>query len=292
MGLTSFEIAKEECEKRIYTLKRYLENLTFGTDLLREGQYLTVVGTACGHFLSGATGWRQGYVIPKEKNKDYDFLAIVSPQNKYYISPILLAEREYKQIKGVIVDFYEKIKFSQLPPSEPDKFLDLDEYFYQQDKEPLILFDPLEPQELQDWLSDAQAGAAIIGVPLDDASLPEVEDVEKNLKLIEAEILRHKGSFKEFQEEPYLKALSALYGQCLKAGTNFELAVTWSETDEGIEGMPVLHSPDKCHWISPYASVWRELTSKRKTCKLRTLYHRIINNRLAAPETEMPEEIK
>lgn len=293
MLMPTFDVSVDECIQKIYSLKYLFADVHGVPGTIEEGLSLGIIEDAYSHFLAGALNWSLGRVVTKEKDPSCDYVAVVSPKNEYLIYSASLVLLAFRSQRDLMVDLYEKIKNGQLPPSEPDKFLDLGKYFYEdKNKEEFIPFDPLEKEDREEWFSFAQKGAAIFNVTLDSEYKPISTDVKEIILNIEKEILKHKSKFDEFAEEDYLKSLSSLYGQCLKAATNWELAITWMETDEGIEGMPVLHSPDKRYWISPYATVYRELVSRRKSCRLVTFFQRIKNNKLSPPETDDTEEIK
>jgi len=152
----------------------------------------------------------------------------------------------YSGKTNVLCDLLNRVQTGALPKSEPNKFFFLCSSLYA----PELLLDdtscsflPLKSEELDEWCAFAKSGAARFGVSLDESLFPEPLALESIIKQIEVEVFSRRGDFDFFKEQDYLKTLATLYRQCLKAGTNWELAITWGETGEGFEGMPVLHSP-------------------------------------------------
>jgi hypothetical protein len=304
LKLNSFNVDKEEAMEKLYTLYQYFKNAPkeatgkfssySGYVSDEEYEYVDHVVRAFEHFLAKALGWKCGLVVKREYDNTYDFHAVVSPQNEYVIYPADTTHLSYRRKKDLMVDMYEKVKSGQLPPSEPDKFLDLVEFFYRK-KEKVIIFNPLEKEESKEWMENAKIGAENLGLELPESGLPAPEDIEEIIRRIEADVSYHKADFQDLYEDPYLKPISALFGKCMEAGTGYELALTWTETDEGIEGMPVLHSPDKRYWVSPYALIYRELAFRRnrKHCLLLKFYQCIKERQLPPPSMDgEPEEIK
>ncbi|MDR1816922.1 MAG: hypothetical protein LBR07_01805 [Puniceicoccales bacterium] len=285
LDLDSFNLPVDEARRLLLSLheKFTATPTTYPDDVI----YLNGIAFAYSFLFVQLTDWKFGSLIVSERDKYSDVPILSSPDNAYVFPPIGMIHKAAKGNSYILRDLLERVQSSALPPSSPDAFLDIFTHFYSpEDKEisPSDSFLPIEGEELVEWRAFAKSGAARFGVPLDENLFPAPSAVESIIKQIETEVFSRRGNFDFFKEQDYLKTLAALYGQCLKAGTDWDLAITWDETGEGFEGMPVLHSPDKLHWISPYAVIYRELTSKRKKPKLLRYYHLIKENKFTADD--------
>jgi hypothetical protein len=288
MQMETFDLPQDVCIEKIYTLKEHFAKAPKSDipESIEEGMFLCDMANAYLHLLAGATGWKFGYLVAKEKWDD-DYAAVVSPSHAYSVSPFVQIPLEYKIKNNSMVDLYEKIKSGKLPPSEPGNFLDLAAHFYYHSEN--AYFFPLQEDKARGVTRLVEKSAPLIGaIFAKDGNLLNVSQ-ELAIQNIEKNILQDRSDFAKTPEPIYLAALGALYGHLIALGCGYAWGTSYYEQCNG--GI-VLHSPDQRYYINPSKIIKGELKSKNTTCRLLSLYTQIKNNQLPPLESEgYPDEI-
>ena len=287
VGLSSFDISKEDCIARIHTLHDFLENVPCKHGTLEESLYLGDVARAYAYYIAGAFAWKTGEFVLEEKDPYSDYFTVVSPLHEYYLNTGFIVNEECRTKKKLSIEFYEKIKTGQLPPSEPEKFLDIVSYFYPPQKP--TLFFPLEKEKSNEINKIVMNSAILIKLLLDESGNLQNLTVEDGIQNLEKLILEDKADYKKTPKKVYLAALGALYGHLIKQGCGYEWGAAWFGE---MCGDLTLYSSDKRYYMKPSNIVKKELLCSKNTCRLLSIYEQIKSNQLPSPEIEgVPEEI-
>jgi hypothetical protein len=295
VGLKTFHIPKEECEKRIYGLKEYLNHVPNEDQGLKRDWYYGALATAYSYFLSEIFDWKVGELIFKEHDPYDDVSIVVSQKEEYSLYAIGIVVKEHEKNNNLMIDMYEKIKHGTLPPSAPGKLLRLHAFFYEDIANKVYTpFLPLTEKQMEDWKDAARKGAHLFDIELDENAMPSSGECEVLMQKIENLILLRRGELEKNRDEAFLIAMSALYGQCLQMKKSFILAETLITPFRKFKGMPILHSLSRRHWLCPYSAINDKFLFNDWTDKvtLKNFYHYIHSNDLYQSKTYSPDEIR
>ena len=261
-------------------IKRYSE----------EEVYRCNIACAYGYLLAAATEWKAGWIVLREKKPMEDGFIVASPLNEYVCDPVSLMLMERTSPKNLFIDLYEKIKNNQLPPSEPDKFLELVDHFYITKKQ--ILFYPLEDDTMAQLKTTIAGGLALAGCLKKEEESTFSFEAENAVKSIEDSLLEYRAEYEKNRKKPKARSiitmLSTAYGECICQTCGYAWGAAWFEENMGDL---VIYSPDKKHYMKPANIIRKFLSGKIAQGELWHYCTRIQTNNLPPPECWFPEEI-
>ena len=290
----NFSLSQEECEKKIVTLKAMLAYKSENPDGIKryseERAYRADIAYAYGYLLAAATGWKAGWIVLREKKTMEDGFVVASPQNEYWCDPTYLMLMERTSPQNLFVDVYERIKNGQLPPSEPDKFLDIIDCFYPQKEE--VSFYPLEDDTMAQLKTTIAGGLALAGCLKKEDENTFFFEAENAVKSIEDCLLEYRADYEKSRKKPKTRSiitmLSTAYGECICQACGYAWGKAWLED---CYGDLVIYSPDKKYYMKPANIIRKFLSGKIAQGELWRYCTRIQTNNLPPPECWRPEEI-
>jgi hypothetical protein len=289
LQIEKFSLPREECEQKIFTLKALLAYKSANKNAIErdseEEVYRCHIAYAYGYLLAAATGWKVGWIVLREKKPDDDGFAVVSPLNEYLCNPVTLMHAERASPENLFVDLYEKIKNSQLPPSEPNKFLRLVNHFYITRES--IFFHPIEEATMAQLGTTIAGGLALAGSLIKEDENTFSFDPEETAKNIENCLLESKAETKKMPRSA-LAMLSAAYGECICQACGYVWGNSCLDTPYG---ELVVYRPDKVYYLKPSKILRKFLSGKIGKGELWRYCTRIQTGDLPPPENWFPEKI-
>jgi hypothetical protein len=206
--------------------------------------YLSILSYAYGRCLEVSFGWKRKWVVNSLSNFSNagGTDAVVSPDQAYCISPIVLVWNDFKEGADSCVSYYLKIKSSELPESSPGELLYLKESLRLEGDRPAdlkkapiaITPEPTPPVALAvidkilrkntgpqfrkfpenkqaELVKATQAALTVLKLPVDPSLLNPEEVVKAMDREVQEFLLLGESEIPDI----FLAAFSALFGYCL-----------------------------------------------------------------------------
>jgi hypothetical protein len=128
-GITHLPRTQSEatyCLERVPAILKVAPKPTGAVDApLRQGQHLSAVGVVYGSILQLVFGWTLCEIREDDSRPEDGIVAIVSPDQSYFIFPIDLVYKEERRHGDECRRVYEKIKTKNLPDVPPGSFFEI-----------------------------------------------------------------------------------------------------------------------------------------------------------------------